>query len=280
MTRRESKVSATGLRLLQQSRTPEQVEAALEAIAPGDDQLRAAIVNRFHRAAEHPSEDGGAAIRTVLIKALRPLMHKEDSGLLEKALWTYEFSWPGPEEVAGGLRAAALVALSDVDSTLAGFHAARLLSDRHRSPFSGEPAVTAARVLSELGQALVLYGNAARGDAGEVMAECLRGLAHAPSSLVSRLIDDQISSDDEIVLLGVIDLLIKHDDRQTFTPLLVRFLMGVGKIDVYRYGVAAMFAARREDLITELKSMLKAERRSEYGRILRETLEPDADRAQ
>jgi hypothetical protein len=271
-----SSLSAAGLRLLESARTPEQVEAALEAVPSNDPGIRPVLLRRYQAiATQEPRKDQGAAIRTALLKALRPCVQAEDAPLLEAALWTYEFM-PNPggerDEVAGGLRGAALIALNDVDAPLAAFHAARLLIDPHTSRFSGEPALTAVRVLSQQDQALLLYEYAARGGGGEVMAECLRALSSAPPSVVRRLVEGQLATRDEIALLGVIDLLIAHSDRSTFTPVLIDFLRATALLDVYRYGVHAMVAARRPDLIAELGTLAESERRQAQLAILREAL--------
>jgi hypothetical protein len=42
--------------------------------------------------------------------------------------------------------------------------------------------------------------------------------------------------------------------------------------DVYRYGVTAVVAARRQDLVVELRAMADAETRTERATILREAL--------
>jgi hypothetical protein len=261
---------------LEKARTPEQVLAALEAIPETDPRLRAAILRRYQAiASQKPPKDQGGAVRTALLKALRPLAHKDDIPVLEAALWTYEFM-PNPggerDEVAGGLRGLALVVLNDTEPGLAAFHACRLLFDPCTSRFSGEPALTAVRVLSQEGQLLPLYAFALRGGSGEVLAECFRGLAIAPTPIVRRLVETHISGADEIALIGLIDLLVAHTDHASFQPILLNFLRQTPMTDVYRYGVTAVVAARRQDLVVELRAMADAETRTERATILREAL--------
>jgi hypothetical protein len=175
--------------------------------------------------------------------------------------------------VAGGLRGAALVVLNDVEPEEAAFHAARLLADPHTSRFSGEPALTAVQVLSRQDQVLSLYAFAVQGGGtGEAMAECFRALSAAPSAVVGRLAERSMQSPDEIATVGVIDLLVAHQDRAAFTPMLVQFLRDTTMPDLFRYAVTTIVAARRQDLIDELRRMAAAERRAEQGAILREAL--------
>jgi hypothetical protein len=256
--------------VLEKARTPEQVAAALEAIPESDPGLRAALRRRYEAiATQRPQKDHGAGVRTVLLKALRPLAQQDEVPLLEAALWSYEF--PHDDEVAGGLRGAALVILNDLDPELAAFHAARLLSDPHTAD-SGEPALTAAQVFRQRDQVLPLYAFAVQGGSGEVLAECLRQLAVAPTSVVKPLAEAQLGGMDEIALLGLIDLLIAHPDQAVFGPMLVTFLRETATLDVYRYGVTATLAARSEDLIREVRQMAARETDPERVAVLREAL--------
>src|SRR5437868_2999019 len=119
--------------------------------------------------ADHYNENGrrrdpGCFARTTLTRALRHVVRQDDVGLVERTVTTYEFMPPftGPAggEVAAGLCSVALVTLIEIDETLAGYHSVRLLVDQYTSPMSGEPAVTAARVLAAQGQLLPLYARA------------------------------------------------------------------------------------------------------------------------
>jgi hypothetical protein len=112
--------------------------------------------------------------------------------------------------VAGRLRGAALVMLADLDHRLAGFHAARLITnpDPLTSPMSGEPALTAVRVLAAQDQLTVLYGwlTSAGPKAPEPAAEALRAMTGAPASIVQDLVERMAPSGDEVLLLGLFDL--------------------------------------------------------------------------
>ena len=90
--------------------------------------------------------DAGGDLRTALLGALLSIADTRDQALAERALTTYEFLPPTREESAGGLRAAGLVLLHNLDPLLASYYATRLLVDEHTSCMSGEPAVSAARL--------------------------------------------------------------------------------------------------------------------------------------
>ena len=177
------------LRLVEKERNPETVIEALTVIErAAEDRARPVLFARYDALdRDGARSDPGGAIRIALLRALRPGARSDDAPLFARAATTYEHRFG---EVAGDLRAAGLLALSEVDPTLAGFYAVRLLHDPHTSPMSGEPAATAARVLADLGQPLPLYACVIR-DAGvpsEVVGECLRGLREIPASLVPGLV--------------------------------------------------------------------------------------------
>jgi hypothetical protein len=67
-----------------------------------------------------------------------------------------------PEAQHGFLRAGALLILNELDDSLAGFEATRLLVDGLTDPMSGEPALTAVRALASQGQAAALLLRNAR----------------------------------------------------------------------------------------------------------------------
>ncbi len=133
--------------------------------------------------------DAGGDLRTALLGALLPIADTRDQTLAERAIGTYEFLPPKREECAGGLRAAGLVLLHNLDPLLTSYQGARLLVDEYISPMSGEAAVSAARLLESQGQLLPLYSYlfAQHPHHAEVEAECLRNLSRAPASIIPRI---------------------------------------------------------------------------------------------
>lgn len=160
--------------LLGRERNPEVVAAAVRVLGGAQDAaLRPVLLAKYHYLdANGTRRDAGGMLRAAILEALRPILTREDVTLLERAATTFEFLYG---EAAGDLRAAGLVVLGDVDEQLAGYHAARLLSDQHTSITSGEPAVTAVRVLAAQAQLLPLYGYVMREPPAisDVVGECL-----------------------------------------------------------------------------------------------------------
>ena len=260
------------------------VQAALDALADTPDaRVRRALLDRFTRDADGAGGgDAGCYRRGALLQALRYRAQRDDAAILERGVTTYEFKPPflpkhlDPTrgDVAAGLRSVALITLNEVDETLAGYHAARLLVDEYTSPMSGEPAVTAARVLAAQGHTLPLYGYVLREEPGisEVVGECLRNLTPLPSSLLPALVERYRDSADEIVLLGLFDLLLAHSDRAHYDDLVLDFLRGTRLYNIYRYLASAIVASRREDLVARLQAMEAQEPDRLKAEILRDAL--------
>src|SRR5262249_45523161 len=116
-------------RLAEVDRNVDVVLGALAVLeARPDPALRPMLLPRYA-----PFEHDGArrapagTLRVAILRVLRPLALPEDAPLLEHAATTYEFRFG---ESAADLRAGVLT-LNEVDGTLAGYHAVRLLADQH-----------------------------------------------------------------------------------------------------------------------------------------------------
>lgn len=209
-------------------------------------------------AGDPTKRDPGCYTRVALLRALRPILTPEDGDLLGAACDTYEElpTGGGMEEVAHGLRGLALVMLAETDETLAAFHAARLLVDPRTHPMSGEPAATAARVLTAQGHLLPLYGYAlGGGHLPEVIAECLRGLVDLPPPLLPDLIAAHLDSEDETVLLGLFDLLLSERHRGVGVRIAMDFVRDTGQLDMVRYLAATLVASRDESVMQRLEDL-------------------------
>ncbi|MGE3597214.1 MAG: hypothetical protein AB7N70_16840 [Dehalococcoidia bacterium] len=263
------------LRLVAKERNADTVIAAAAVIeAVADERARAPLLARYDDLDQNGARrDPGGAIRIALLRALAPIARSDDAGLFARAAATYEHRYG---EVAGDLRAAGVLGLSQVDRNLAGFHAVRLLHDQHTSPMSGEPAVTAARVLAGIGQPLPLYAVVVRdnGLPGEIVGECLRGLTELPASLIPPLIDRYRENRDEVVLLGLYDLLLQHPAHSDYMPVVRDFLRTTALIDLYRSLVATLIAGRDPAWLNELKRQAEVEKHPVKAEILREALPP------
>ncbi len=261
---------AFALQLLDAEKGVQVVQAALQVLQdnPSRDARPALLRQYAFRDTDGNRRDPGGYIRTEILRILRQDVRHEELPLFERATWTYEFM-PGHDEVCSSVRANALIALNEVEPTLAAYHAVRLLTDRHTARMSGEPAVTAARILASQSRHLPLYGYAVgAGAVPEVIAECLRGLAVLPSTLLPPLVETYRNTDDEIVLIGLFDLILSHPAGAAHRDFVRQFLRETTLEDVHRYVVTAIVARREQDLIGDLVDLA----RSETNRRKRENL--------
>ncbi len=272
--------------------------AALQRLATVPDPAARPALRELYAYYAHdgPKRDAGAYMRRKIVDALRPIAVGEDANLLATACETYERLPPAFTEEAGLLRGGALLALAEVDGVLAEFHAARLLTDPHTDRMSGEPAVTAARVLSNQSAWLPLYLVAGYGDMTltavrpsrrsprapreapvvdqpsiappEVVAECLRGLVTLPLSLVPGLLRLHGQSRDPVIRIGLFDLLISHRSGPLEMDYLARSLAELEDIDAYRYLVMALAAARHTGLAELLSDAHRLETRRDRLAVL------------
>ncbi len=227
-----------------------------------------------HYDADPYKRDTGAYVRAAVLRALRPVVRSADTPLLERALLTYEFPPPGRVEGAAHLRAAALLALIEVDPGLAAFHAARLLGDVYNSPMSGEPGLTAARVLAAQEQWLPLYAclTGPEGARSEVLSECLRSLTSLPPALLPPLVERYQESEDELVLVGLFDLILAHESGPGQAEFVVGFLRETHLHDAYRYLATVIVARRHPHFLPEVMALAKTERDRRKAKALYEAL--------
>jgi hypothetical protein len=218
-------------------------------------EARPGLIALYQHLAENGAKrDAGAFLRVAIVKALRPVALPADASLLGRAATTVERMPPFFRDEATGLRAAALVALNEVDEQLAGFHATRLLVDEHVDPMSGEPAVSAARVLASQDQLLPLYLLAMQSGSAvpvEVIGECLRNLTGLPPSLVDGLVERYRDGAGAAVLIGLYDMLANHQSGPQALPFLESELTRLKDPDLYRYLLIALLSARKA-LLNEL----------------------------
>ncbi len=253
------------------------VQAALKAlIGVADEAARPVLLRQYaHYAADGVKRDPGTGLRVALLHLLRPLAGYPDIPLLDMATATYEFLPPTHSEAAHELRAAALVILHDLEPERAAFQAVRLLADVHTSRMSGEPAVTAVRILAAAGHLLPLYYYATHTTpaVSEVLSDSLRALTALPDSLLPAIIERCADTEDEIVLAGLFDLLLGHATRAAHYPRVLAFLRTTHKYDVYRYLVTSIVADHKANLLPALLDLAAAERDPRRIEILVPALE-------
>ena len=224
---------------------------------------RTALLARIRELRAGKKHDRGGALRAALLAALGPVASQDDVELLETITQEAEKSFQGSGD---GLRAAALVALHQVDSDRAAYHAVDLLWEygkrRPEGKAGSEPALSAVRVLGATGQPLAVYAALVSGleFPTDVTAECLRALEGAPPWVVERLFGMFTGGRDEFLLLGAVDLIIAHPGSPSLHALFSEFLQ-LAPPDVFRYAATASVASRRHDLIGLLIAAAEQETR-------------------
>lgn len=230
-------------------------------------QLRPKLLAQYdHYDANGIKRDPSGYARAAIIKTLQQVARREDIALFERAATTYEFLPPSRDESTAMIRAAGLVALDALDTVLAGFHAARLLLDPYTMMMSGEPAATAVRVLADQGQTLPLYAYAINYDVlaephrrPEIVSECLRHLQRLPPSLLPPLVEKIRAANNELMLVGLFDLLLNHPARAEWLPLVWEFLRSTRSYSLHRFLVTTIVAGRERDLLHELMAIAQDE---------------------
>jgi hypothetical protein len=228
--------------------------------------------------ADGRKRDPGAFTRRAVLDAWRHVVLPADVPLILQAVNTYEFLPPGFKEDAILLRTGALMILNELDDTLAGFQATRLLVDGFSDPMSGEPALTAVRVLASQEQTLPLYLYAMQANEAalvaslpEVVSECLRSLTRAPAELIPGIIARHGKAESAIIRIGLCDLLIGHEAgvQAPLAPQAVAYLVDalttMPDLAAYRYLVIAMLTSRRAELTAAVLQTVRLE--AHRGRI-------------
>jgi hypothetical protein len=219
--------------------------------------------------------DPAANLRAAILRTLRPLVVSADVPLLVQAASTYVFPPPAFKEEGAMLRSAALNALSEVDETLARYHAVRLLANEHTDPMSGEPALSAARLLGAYEESMPLYFYVMQDGAHvlpEVLSECLRHLTVAPEAIIPGILDRYADSASDVVLVGLFDLLLNHRTGPHGREFLRRCLHRMPQLDAYRYLVTVMAISGRQHLLDDLLAAARVEHQMEKMVILHDAL--------
>lgn len=245
--------------LVATSRDLEVIRPALAVLGQANDPALRPFLHEKYAWCEAQStrRDSSGFIRAGIVKALTPIIQADDLPLLLRALVTYQMQ--GLYELCAELRAAALIALNDLDPDLAAYHAARLLSDPLTS-FSGQPALTAVKLLGAQQQFPPLFALAVwRTGRADVIAECLRQLVTMPAELVPLLVERYRDEEDEEILLGYFDLLLDRADSAVWADEIDVFLRTTTLLDLYGLVVTQIVASRNEPLIARLKALADEE---------------------
>ena len=250
--------------LLETEKEKQILEAALRVLQDyPDPENRSLLLDLYrHYAETGPKRDPGMYLRAAILRALRPVAHHADLPLVEQAALTYEIM-PSRHDAEGAeLRALALSIMNDLDDRLAGYYAVKLLVDHTTSEMSGEPALTAAKILSAQGLTLPLYQYlvGTNDKAPEVVAACLRGLENLPETLLAKLVATYRFNGSEIVLLGLFDLLLTHPQGKVFSDVFTGFLAATGSFELYRYVALALITGGKPELMGNFLERVKTEK--------------------
>jgi hypothetical protein len=221
------------------------------------------------------TRDPAANLRAVILRSLRTIALPADAPLLAQAAETYVFPPPAFKEEGAPLRSAALNALNELDETLARYHAIRLLANEHTDPMSGEPALSAARLLSALGEIGPLYFYVMQDGARtlpEVLSECLSHLTTLPDAMLPGLVARYADSAEDVVLVGLFDLLVHHHSGPQGLDLIARFLRTGERLDVYRYLATIMLTSDQHLLVSDLLAAARLENRHHQLVVLADVL--------
>ena len=250
------------------------LQALTELPAP---QAREPLLRLYnYYATSGPKRDPGAHTRRAILDALRPVALPVDVPLLSDAASSYEFLPPDFREDAVLLRCGALLILNELDGSLARFHAVRLLVDGYTQKMSGEPALTAVRVLSSQDELLPLYQlamGAAATNLPEVLSECLRSLTGIPDEFVPSLVERYGQSKDGVILVGLYEFLIGHHAGPQALDFLAASLVSLSDLDVYRYLVITLLSSRQPVLISLVSNSARFAVDSRHSAILLEAAE-------
>lgn len=129
---------------------------------------------------------------------------------------------------------------------------------------TGEPAVSAARVLAALGEetALFLYAETALSQPeavpAEVLAEALRGLTAVPAQHLLPLLE-RAPHVDAVVDAALMELVIDHAPEGALTAWLERQLRATHSDELYAFAVTAIVAKRAGHLLRLLAGLAATE---------------------
>ncbi len=248
------------LGILTDEGSPDILRLALEALGEharlADRPVLRGVYEYFD--AEGPKRDPGGAVRVEVLKVLWHLRSQQDLALASHAARTVE---PGLNSNAEMVRAAGLALLGAIDPETASLAAAQVLGSRDANPFSGEPSITAIRLLASLNErpAILLYALNPPATPGELKAEALRSLAGVPIRYIADLIAESAESEDEAVLVGLADLLAQLPPGPEVSNASEKLLRNAPQPEVYEFLVSSIVASRRADLLAVLLETLPRE---------------------
>lgn len=257
------------LGIIETEANPELLAAALrslgENVRPEDGPVLRDLYRYFAESGR--KRDAGGQLRAAVLGALWHLRDRDDIPLATTAARTVEQNFQGDGDI---IRAAGLALLGVLDPETGTHHALVALGTNDASRMTGEPAMTAIRLLANLGhpEPLALFVAASsEATMPDLLAEAFRGLIGVPAAHLRPLLElyapDPGSNDrprplDDVALLGLCDLLITLELDDTVARALGQFLRS-SSLDVYAVLATSIVAGRRPELIALFLESLPTE---------------------
>ncbi|MCY4145202.1 MAG: hypothetical protein OXE95_01875 [Chloroflexi bacterium] len=262
------------LRLLARTNSRALLDECLRALGSSpvlaalDEGHRPILRRKCLRYFEEPRRDKAGLLREALTRLLVHIAHPADGDIFQLGVDTYHLQ--PVADVAQNLRAAALAGLAPIDPPLARLYATRFLGEEHTSVFNCEPAMTALDVLAASEQRLPIYQFLLR--AGESMAQTGRGElvgkaleslgADFPAPLYAQLLTQYREIDQATASMGIINCVVAGRQAALYDQLEMLILQ-TRHVDLRRYGLVMMAAARDEALSERLLRMARVARRED-----------------
>lgn len=212
--------------------------------------------------------DKAGLLREGLTRLLVTIEDPADADIYRLGLDTYYFQ--PVDDVAQNLRAAALAGLAPIDPPLACLYATRFLGERHTSVFNCEPAMTAVDVLVAFDQRLPIYQFLLRGGVqmaqsgrGELTGRALESLGgDFPLPLYENLIEQYQAIDQPTATMGIVNWIVEGRKGALYDRL-EALILATRDVDLRRYGLVMMAAARDDELGERLLRLAKLARRDD-----------------
>ncbi len=209
--------------------------------------------------------DKAGILRESLTRLLVHIEHPDDIDLYQLGVETYYLQ--PVDDVAQNLRAVALAGMAPIDPALACLYATRFLGEQFTSVFNCEPAMTAIDALVAANQRLPIYQfllhsgeGMARTGRGELTGKALESLGEDfPPRLYEQLIEKYQAIDQPTASMGIINWVIDRRAEELYDRL-ESLIMTSKDVDLRRYGLVMMTAARDDELSERLLRLARLAR--------------------
>lgn len=259
------------LQLLAQTNSRQYLDTCLRVLASErvraalDESHRSILREKCLRFFAEDKRDKAGMLREGLTRLLVHIGRPDDVDIYQLGIAAYHFQ--PVNDTAQNLRAVALAGLAPIDPPLACFYATRFLGEPHTSVFNCEPAMTAIAVLVASDQRLPIYQFLLRG--GIEMAQSARGELTGlaleslgvdfPRHLYEDLIALYREIDQPTATIGIINWLVETRCSALYDQL-EDVILSTRDVDLRRYGLVMMAAARDDDLGERLLRMARIAR--------------------